>query len=92
MKSATLPPLRVEPGLRREVERLLAPGETLSVFVEQAVRQSVARRADDAAFAKRALASRAQGQRTGRYHSAEKVLEELKALAKPSRGRRARRT
>jgi hypothetical protein len=51
MKTATLPPLRVEAELRSEVERLLEPGESLSGFVERAVRESVSRRAEDLAFA-----------------------------------------
>lgn len=79
MKTATLPPLRVEPKLRKTVERLLEPGETLSTFVEQAIRQSVERRKADAEFGARALASRERAKQTGRYHSAAEVLEALEA-------------
>jgi len=33
MKTATIPPLRVDPELRKSVENLLNKGETLSSFV-----------------------------------------------------------
>lgn len=85
MKTATMPPLRVEPELRRNVERLLEPGETISTFVERAVRDSVERRLSDAEFGARALASRAESKKTGRYHSAVSVLRELEAQTRAAR-------
>lgn len=88
MKTATLPPLRVEPELRRAVERLLAPGETLSTFVEAAIRQTVERRLADAAFAERALSSRAAARASGRYHAADEVVGALRQLGKPPRARK----
>jgi predicted transcriptional regulator len=88
MKTATLPPLRVEPELRAQVEQLLGPGETLSTFVEQAVRQSVERRTADEAFAARALAARDASRKSGRYHSAASVLADLKKITKAARRRR----
>jgi plasmid stabilization system protein ParE len=87
MKTATLPPLRVEPALRKAVERLLVPGETLSAFVEQAIRSTVEQRLADAAFAKKALASGAEAQATGVYHSAASVLRDLQAQTEPIRRR-----
>ena len=33
MKTAQLPPVRVEPSVREEIESVLRPGETLSQFV-----------------------------------------------------------
>ena len=39
MKTATLPSLRVEPELRDAAESVLQAGETLSSFVETAVRE-----------------------------------------------------
>lgn len=91
MKTATLPPLRVEPELRKSVERLLVPGETVSTFVERAVRDMVERRQADETFGERALAARARAQATGRYRSAADVLGSLRAqvkAARPTRGRR----
>lgn len=77
MKTANLPPLRVEPELRRDAERLLRKGETLSSFVEEAVRQAVHRRSTQEAFLERGLASAARARETGEYTSAEKVLSKL---------------
>lgn len=91
MKTATFPPLRVEPRLRRDVEKLLEPGETLSTFVEQAVREVVARRTADAEFGARALASREASKRSGRYHSAASVLRALKAQTTGARRQSKRR-
>jgi hypothetical protein len=91
MKTATFPPLRVEPKLRTSVERLLEPGETISTFVERAVRESVERRSADAEFGARALASRQDARKTGRYHSAASVLVDLKAQTRAARKRQDRR-
>ena len=41
MKSATLPSIRVEPELRTAVESLLHEGESLSQFLENAVRDAL---------------------------------------------------
>jgi hypothetical protein len=91
MKTATFPPLRVEPKLRKDVERLLGPGETLSTFVENAIREVVERRTADAEFGARALASREEGRKTGRYHSAASVLRDLKTQTAIARRRQGRR-
>ena len=90
MKTASLPPLRVEPALRKAVERLLTPGETLSSFLEQALRQAVEQRLADAEFAQKALASRAAAEATGVYHSAASVLRDLKAQTRGIRRKQAR--
>lgn len=90
MKSATLPPLRVEPGLRKTVERLLAPGETLSAFVEQAIRSTVEQRLAEVEFGKKAVASRAAAQATGVYHSASSVLRELRTQTQAIRRKQTR--
>ncbi len=83
MKSANLPSLRVEPTLRREAERLLQQGETLSSFVEEAVRQAVQRRLTQEAFVARGLASAAKARETGQYVPAARVLGKLeKRLSK----------
>jgi hypothetical protein len=91
MKTATLPPLRVEPELRAKVEQLLAPGETISTFVETAIRQSVEQRAADAAFGAKALASRDASRASGRYYSAASVLKDLRTRATSARRRRGTR-
>ena len=57
MKTATLPALRVEPVLRQQVEQVLQTGESLSSFVESAVRQGVHNRLAQQEFVARGLAS-----------------------------------
>ena len=37
MRSATFPPIRVEPEVRAEVEAVLREGESLTQFIEEAV-------------------------------------------------------
>ena len=41
MKTSTLPPLRVSPELRADAEGVLAPGESLSSFVHDAVTRTI---------------------------------------------------
>lgn len=77
MKTATLPSLRVEPELRDAVERVLEDGETLSSFIEEAVRETLERRRSRAEFMARGLASREDAKRTGAYVDADVVLAEL---------------
>ena len=90
MKTATLPSVRVEPRLRTTMERLLAPGESLSSFVEHSIRESVERRLADAAFGKRALDSRAEAKASGVYYSSAQVLGDLRAGLKRARNRKSR--
>jgi len=77
MKTATFPSLRVEPELREAAESVLTEGETLSSFIEGAVRETIERRRVRAEFIARGLASREDAKRTGVYISAEDVLAEL---------------
>lgn len=83
MKTATIPSLRVEPLLRRAAEEVLRDGESLSGFVESAVRAQIQQRQQQAAFIARGLASRNQARETGVYVSSGAVLKKLEArLAK----------
>ena len=77
MKTATIPSVRVEPEFRAEVEAVLTEDETLSEFVEAAVRAGVARRRVQAEFIARGLSSRDEARRTGEYVDADVVLEHL---------------
>lgn len=89
MKTTTIPPLRVSPELRRQAEAVLTDGETLSSFMLDALQKSVAQRLDQNAFIARGLASAKKARRTGRYVSAETVLEKLSdRLAKASKANR----
>lgn len=57
MKTATFPSVRVEPELREAAERVLQEGESLSGFVEQAIRENILRRQHHSEFVARGLAS-----------------------------------
>ncbi len=77
MKTATIPPLRVAPELRRNAEDVLRPGETLSAFVAESIRRHVAARQAQAAFLARGLAAAAAARESGDYAAAADVLDEL---------------
>ena len=83
MKTATIPSLRVEPDLRTAAEEVLREGESLSGFVESALREQIQQRQQQAAFIARGLASRDQAKSTGVYFSSTAVVKKLEArLAK----------
>ena len=79
MKTATLPSLRVAPELREAAEEVLREGETLSAFLESALRAQIEQRRMQDEFVARGLASRDKARSTGRYIPAETVLAELEA-------------
>jgi len=79
MKTATIPSLRVAPELREAAEDVLLEGETLSGFVEAALRAQIGQRQMQQEFIARGLASRDKARSTGRYVSAEAALERLQA-------------
>jgi len=78
MKTSTLPSIRVEPALRSTVESLLAEGESLSQFVETAIRNSVQQRQHQQAFIERGLASLAAASQSQDYVSADHMLADLR--------------
>ncbi|MBV2208989.1 MAG: prevent-host-death protein [Thermomonas sp.] len=92
MKTATLPSLRVEPALREAAEDLLQNGETLSGFIEAAVRQQVRSRQLRDEFIKRGLASLEDTKRTGMYYTAEESLGRLDAILASHQTRTKHRT
>jgi hypothetical protein len=78
MKTASLPSVRVEPALRSTVESVLSEGESLSQFVENAVRNSVHHRQQQNVFIERGLASLALAQQSHDYVDAGQVLADLR--------------
>jgi predicted transcriptional regulator len=80
MKTATIPALRVEPELRQAVEEVLNENETLSAFIELALRAGVARRRLQREFIARGLAGRDEARRTGEYADADEALGELQGM------------
>ena len=79
MKTATLPPIRVAPDFRGEIETVLQPGETLSKFVENAVRATVTLRKSQAEFVQRGLTAIEQTKAQGNGVPASAVVATLEA-------------
>lgn len=86
MKTASFPPLRTTPELRQAAEQILQEGETLSSFVEQAIRESIVRRQSQQAFIARGLRSRDDARQTGQYASAESVVSRLEQMLAAAKG------
>jgi len=87
MKSATLPPLRVDHALRESAEAVLQDGETLSGFVLDAVRRSIAQREAAREFLMRGLAARDEAKASGDYVTADEMLARLDASLASKRAR-----
>lgn len=88
MKTATLPSLRVAPEFRQAAEAVLKEGESLSSFVEESIRENIARRQLQSEFLARGLASRDRARETNIYVSADSVLGRLeKMLASTKAGK-----
>ena len=77
MKTSTIPPLRVSPALRKQAEAVLEQGETLSGFVLEALNRNIEYRKARQAFIARGLGSAAHAKKTGKYVSADRVIEKL---------------
>jgi len=91
MKTATIPPIRIEPEFRVEVEGVLAQGESLSQFVESAVRETVFKRKNQAEFVRRGIAAIEVTKRTGSGIAAEVVIAKLEAKLTAARLAQAQR-
>jgi len=92
MKTVAIPAVRVSPELRQAAEDVLQPGETLSGFVEDAVRRNVEFRSTRKAFIERGLSSAKAARKSGKYVPAATVLGKLarrseKARKAPASGR-----
>jgi hypothetical protein len=78
MKTAQLPPVRVEPAVREEIESVLQEGESLSQFVEAAAVQAARRRKAQQAFLARGRASMARAKETGEFHALHGALDQMR--------------
>lgn len=78
MKSAQLPPVRVEPSVREEIEAVLREGESLSEFLETAAVQAARRRKAQEEFLARGRASLARAKLSGEFYPADQVLEDMR--------------
>ncbi|MGK6310823.1 YlcI/YnfO family protein [Variovorax sp. DT-64] len=79
MKTAQLPPVRVEPSVRNEIESVLRQGETLSQFVENAAVQAAQRRRSQEEFLARGRDSLKRAKKSGEYYSAKDALDTMQA-------------
>lgn len=77
MKSATLPAVRVDPELRNELEAVLGETETISAFVEQAVRGAVNFRRTQAEFLARGEQAWQEYQRTGQSRPVGEIFDRV---------------
>lgn len=80
MKTATMPALRVDPELRQAAEAVLHENESLSAFMEAALREGVARRCLQREFVARGLDARDQARRDHAWIDADEVHAELQSM------------
>ena len=80
MKTATIPPLRVDPELRALAQNSLHEGETLSSFVIESLKQGIQNRQLKQDFIARGLASQLDAKTTNEYFESGEVLNELKQM------------
>ena len=90
MKTASLPAVRIAPELRERAQSQLRDDESLSAFVEEAVRLNVLRLESDRELTLRGMASLKRARETNSTHSAAKVMGELRADLATARKRRAK--
>lgn len=77
MKTAQLPPVRVEASVRSEIEAALREGESLSEFVGRAALDAARRRKAQQEFLARGRASLARAKRSGEFYGVDQVLAEM---------------
>jgi len=80
MKSATIPPLRVTPELRKAAESVLRADESLSSFVESSLVKQIEFRKMHQEFIARGLAARDASKKSGDYVSKDESLAALDAI------------
>ncbi|MGL4859715.1 MAG: YlcI/YnfO family protein [Enterobacteriaceae bacterium] len=87
MKTATLPSLRVSPELRSAAEAALHQGESLSNFIEEAVKKQIEYRQSHELFIQRAMNSRNKAKESGEYRTATEVLSTLATKLSVAQGK-----
>lgn len=78
MKSAQLPPVRVDIATREEIESCLRDGESLSQFIERAAVDAARARKSQQQFLARGRAALAQAERDREFYPAADVLVEMR--------------
>lgn len=90
MKTATIPPVRIDPSFRKDIEQSLERGESLASLVETAVRNEVTRRRVHSEFVRRGMAAINRTVAAGDGIPAEIVIAKLEAkLATARNAKRA---
>jgi hypothetical protein len=87
MKTATIPPVRVDPAFRQEIEQALESGESLAALVETAVRHEVQRRRTQAEFLGRGMAAIERTAAAGDGLPAQAVIATLERKLAAARSR-----
>jgi hypothetical protein len=87
MRTTTIPSIRVTPELRQSAESVLQEGESLSGFVEHAIRSTIEQRQAQREFIARGLASRDKALKTGVYVSSDAVVARLEQMRKDAKKR-----
>ena len=77
MKSATLPAVRIAPELKHELQAVLGDTETLSAFVEKAVRDAVNFRRTQMEFLARGEQAWQQYQQHGQSRPADAAFDDI---------------
>jgi len=89
MRSATFPPIRVQPKVRAEVEAVLREGETLTQFIEEAVVAAAAWRRMQSEFVSRGEAAIERWKHEGGGHGVDEVMAGLQARLDEAKRRAA---
>lgn len=88
MKTATIPPVRIDPEFREAMERSLHVGESLASLVETAVRAEVERRRMQTEFIRRGVASIERTAAAGDGVGADALLSSLEKKLQAAKARR----
>jgi hypothetical protein len=91
MRSATFPPIRVEPEVRAEVEAVLREGETLTQFIEEAVVAAAAWRRVQSEFVTRGEAAIERWKQEGGGQGVDEVMADLQARLDEAKRRAVQR-
>lgn len=91
MRSATFPPIRVEPEVRAEVEAVLREGESLTQFIEEAVVAAAAWRRVQSEFVNRGEAAIERWKREGGGRTVDDVVAGLQGRIDDAKRRAAKR-
>ena len=87
MKTATIPPVRIDPNFRKEIEESLVGEESLAALVETAVRNEVARRRMQSEFVRRGITAIQDTLAAGNAVAADVVLARLEGKLASARQR-----